>query len=338
MVAAPSGAPPSWGDTSRVETVFPQAFAAPAAFWDPERGERVLTERFEVGMLPIPTGRLAIHDPGYDTAPDALDRSVMPGLYRVDRILRSWTAPDGKVRLRSITAAVRISFGGGEAELHVPVRSSDGNSALVFGVDSGLISIFDRSLLRTLAGKALLDTVPDDLPDRSGELPPAAIVAGPGGTSLLMCQAGKGDGAYRAWWGLDADDDAVELIVDFGELTYSRWRTVEFPSSALLDSANRLRLALAGSGLEYEPVPFESFGIPPPPLMSDDLVAFSRPAGQLLELRLLDGAGTVIGSPGHVQLFPGPWLEVLERELVQRASTVRVRIHEGNVPLEPLEG
>jgi hypothetical protein len=155
---------------------------------------------------------------------------------------------------------------------------------------------------------------------------------------VFICQSGKGDGGYVAWWGIDGDDDAVELIVDFGELTYSQWRTVEFPASAILGSANRLRLALAGSGLEYEPVPFASLGIPPPPTMSEDLVALQRPAGQLLELRLLDAAGEEIGNPGHVQLFPGPWLEILERALVGRASTARVRIHEGNAPLEPLEG
>jgi hypothetical protein len=319
-----------------VEPVFGPAFGGPASFWDPEDEERVETEPLSVGQLTLPTGRLAIHDPGYEFAPDALDRSVSPGTYAVDRVLRSWTGPDGNVVARAITAAVRVSFGGGEVRGFVPVRSSDGQRELVFGVDSGLISIFDRLVMRTLAGTALLDAVPDSEPETSEGLPPAGIVAGPGGVSVFMCQAGKGDGAYRAWWGLDAADEAVELIVDFGELVYSRWRTIEFPASALLGSAKRLRLALAGSGLEYEPVPFASLGIPPPPTMSEDLIALRRPAGQLLEVRLLDDGGTMIGNPGHAQLVPGPWFEILERELVERASMVRIRIHEGSIPLEPL--
>jgi hypothetical protein len=41
-----------------VDTVVPLAIAAPAAFWDPERQERVVTERLEIGALPLPTGRL----------------------------------------------------------------------------------------------------------------------------------------------------------------------------------------------------------------------------------------------------------------------------------------
>jgi hypothetical protein len=320
-----------------MEPVFRPAFAAPAAFWDPERQERVLTEPFAVGALAIPTGRLAIHDPGYEFAPEALDRAIPPGIYPVDLALRSWIGPDGTLVTRAITAAARVSISGGAADRYVPVRSSDGTRELVFGVDSGLISVFDRSLLSRLAGKAILDVVPENVPDAAPGRPHAQVVSTPEGGSVFLCQAGKGDGAYRAWWGLDADDEAVELIVDFGELGYSRWRTVEFPAAALLGSAARLRLALAGSGLEYEPVPFASLGIPPPPTMSENLVALSRPAGQLLELRLLDDAGTDIGNPGHVQLFPGPWFEILERELVERASIVRVRIHEGSVPLELLE-
>lgn len=321
-----------------MEPVFRNAFHGPAVFWDPEEEERVETETHSVGQLTLPTGRLAVHDPGYEFAPDALDHSVSPGGYPIELALRSWTRPDGTVVPRAVTAAVRVSFGGGEVRRFAPVRSSDGRRELVFGVDSGLIAIFDRSLLKTLAGIALLDAIPDDKPEASSGLPPAGMVAGPGGASVFMCQAGKGDGAYRAWWGLDEDDAAAELIVDFGELWFSRWRTVEFPANVLLSSAKRLQLALAGSGLEYEPVPFASLGIPPPPTMSEDLVALQRPAGQLLELRLLDDAGTVIGNPGHAQLFPGPWFEILERKLVERASMVRVRIHEGNVPLEPLEG
>jgi hypothetical protein len=320
-----------------VDVVFRSIFAGPASFWDPEEEERVLTEPWLLGTLALPTGRLAIHDPGYEFAPDALDRSAAPGTYPVDLALRSWIGPDGLLVERAITAAARLSFGGGVARAFVPVRSSDGQRELVFGVDSGLISVFDRSLLGSLGGKALLDSLPDDVPRSEPDRPPAQISSMPDGQRLFVCQAGKGDGAYRAWWGLDADGEAVEVIVDFGELEYSRWRTVEFPASVLLASAARLRLALAGSGLELVPVPFESIGIPLLPPMNGPIVALRRVAGQHLELRLFDEDGTLIGSPGHGQLIPGPWFEFLERAMVERAATVRIRIHDGTSPLELLE-
>jgi hypothetical protein len=262
---------------------------------------------------------------------------VAPGTYPVDLALRSWIGPDGTLVPRAITAAVRLSVGGGDAREFAPVRSADGQRELVFGVDSGLISVFDRSLLPTLAGKAILDTMPEDVPRSEADRPPAQIWAMPGGEKVVVCQAGKGDGAYRAWWGLGEDGEAVELIVDFGELAYSRWRTIELPAGVLLTSAKRLQIALAGSGLELEPVAFDSIGIPILPSMTGPFVTLRRRAGQHLELRLLDDEGAVIGSPGHAQSVPGPWFEILERELVERASMVRIRIHEGTSPLELLE-
>ena len=320
-----------------MDSVFRSVFAGPASFWDPEDEERVLTEPRMLGTLRFPTGRLAIHDPGYEFAPDALDRSMPAGTYPVDLALRSWIGPEGMLVPSAINAAVRVSFGGREAREFIPVRSSDGQRELVFGVDSGLISVFDRALLRTLAGKAIIDTLPDDVPRSEPDRPPSQLWTMPGGEQIFVCQAGKGDGAYRAWWGLDAHGEAVELIVDFGELAYSRWRTVEFPASVLLASTKRLRLALAGSGLELEPVAFDSIGIPVLPSMTGPFVTLRRPAGQHLELRLLNADGATIGSPGHAQLVPGPWFEILERELVERASMVRIRIHEGMSPLELLE-
>ena len=320
-----------------MESVFRSVFAGPASFWDPEAEARVLTEPRRLGALTFPTGRLAVHDPGYEFEPEALDRSLPAGTHLVDLGLRSWIGPDGSVATRAMNAAVRVSVGGREVSEFVPVRSSDGQRELVFGVDSGLIAVFDRALLRTLAGRAILDTMPDDVPHSAPGQPPSELWTTPGGEQLFVCQAGMGDGAYRAWWGLDPDGEAVELIVDFGELAYSRWHTVELPASVLLGSAARLRLALAGSGLELVPVPFESIGIPMLPTMTGPIVALRRPAGQALELRLLDDDGTLIGSPGHAQQFPGPWFEILEREMVERASTVRIRIHDGTSPLEPLE-
>jgi hypothetical protein len=68
--------------------------------------------------------------------------------------------------------------------------------------------------------------------------------------------------------------------------------------------------------------------------MSKELLALRRPAGPTWELRLLDAAGAPAGNPGFVQLYPGPAFEVFERSQVESAATVRVRIHEGTVPLE----
>jgi hypothetical protein len=319
-----------------IEPVLARIFAGAAAFRDPELEHRVLTEPAHVGMLRVATGNLAIHDPGYEFAPDPLDRTVLPGIYPVDLALRSWTASDGTLTPAAIIAAARVSIGTGAVRELRPVRSPDGRRELVFGVDSGLISIFDRSLLEDLAGIAILDAVPGSAPDRPATEPHAHIAPGPRGSSVFVCQAGMGDGGYRAWWGVDAEDETVALIMDFGLLEYSLWRTVEFAAAALLGSGARLRLATAGTGLELEPVPFASTGLDGPPGMTGNLVALRRPPGPYWEFRLLDSDGTLIGSPGLGQLIPGPWFELFDRAQVERASTVTVRIREGTAPLEPL--
>lgn len=62
---------------------FRRAFDGPALFWDPEREEGIVTEPFEVGTLELPTGRLAIHDPGYEFAPEPLDRDIPAGAHHI---------------------------------------------------------------------------------------------------------------------------------------------------------------------------------------------------------------------------------------------------------------
>jgi hypothetical protein len=320
-----------------MQAVFKRAFAGPAAFWDPESEERYVTESEAVGAIELPTGHLAIHDPGYGFAPDPLDRDAPPGEHGVDFVLRSWTADDGTVTPRAMIAAVRVDLRPGRPERYVPVHSALHDRDLDIGVDSGLVSIFDRALLRELAGAAILDAVPDCAPEGTLGNPTAHIEAAPGGGSLFTCQAGMGDGSYRAWWGLDGNDDALELIVDFGVLSHSLWRTVEIPAGALLGSAARLRLALLGTGVELEPVPFDSIPIPYPWASEATAVAFRRPAGPLWEFRLYEADGTLVGSPGLGQMVPGPWFEVFDRSQIERAEILRVRIHEGNRPDEPLE-
>jgi hypothetical protein len=322
-----------------MESVFGPAFDRPATFRDPERGQLVLTRPFGVGAIDVPSGRLAIQDPAVELTPDTLDRTIPPGAYPVDLALRSWTAEDGAIIEGALIAAARIAIRSRPAVRFVPVRASAGLTELAVDVDSRLISVFDRSSLAALAGTSILDAVGASAPEWRPDVPFAYIVAAPGGGTIFVCESGKGDGRYRAWWGLAGDDEIVELVVDFGELEYSLWRTVEFPASAILGSAARLRLALAGTGLELEPVPAESLGIPIPPGTAGSpgtggrYVALRRPAGPRWELRLLDASGALVGSPGQAQLIPGPWFEVFERVLVERASTVRVRIHGGRAPL-----
>src|SRR6266540_2168142 len=118
-----------------MEPVFRLAFDRPAAFWDPEREERVLTEPRSVGVLGLPTGCLAIHDPGYEFAPDRLDRDVPRGAHVVDLVVRSWRGDDGTVVAAALTAAVRIRVRPGEARQLVPVRTSVGDRELSIGVD-----------------------------------------------------------------------------------------------------------------------------------------------------------------------------------------------------------
>jgi hypothetical protein len=315
---------------------FVRAFGTPAVFWDGEAGHRVATEPRPVGEMDLPTGRIAVHDPGYEFAPARLDRDVPPGRYPVDVALRSWTAPDGTERLASIIAAARLRFADEPAASHVPVRSATGgDEPAVFGVDSGLISLFDRSLLERLGGAAILDAVPATADQIPPEAMQARIVPAPGLTSVFVCQAGKGDGAYLAWWGLDDEGAAVELVVDFGELVENAWRVVELPAEVFRGGPARLKLALAGTGVELEPVPVASIGHPVAWAAPEAIRAFRRPPGPLWEFTMLDSEGAWVGSPGLTQMVPGPWFELFELEKLERAATIRIRIHEGTRALKP---
>jgi hypothetical protein len=320
-----------------MQAVFERAFAGPAAFWDSESEERYVTETQAAGELELTTGRLAIHDPAFGFVPDPLDRDAPPGAHGVDLVLRSWTADGGTVTPRAMIAAVRVRLRPGRPERFEPVQSALRNARLDIGVDSGLVSIFDRGLLPEIAGAPIIDAILGCAPEGTPGNPTAHVAPAPGGGSLFTCQAGMGDGSYRAWWGLDGDDDAVELIVDFGLLSHSLWRTVEIPAAALLGSGARLRLALLGTGVELEPVSFDSIRIPFPGASEATVAVFRRPAGPLWEFKLYEANGTLVGGPGHGQVVPGPWFEVFGRALIERAATLRIQIHEGNAPDEPLD-
>jgi len=63
--------------------------------------------------------------------------------------------------------------------------------------------------------------------------------------------------------------------------------------------------------------------------------AFRRPAGPTWEFTMLDADGAWVGGPGLTQLVPGPWFELFDIEKLERAATIRIRIHEGTRALGP---
>jgi len=192
--------------------------------------------------------------------------------------------------------------------------------------------VFDRALLERLGGAAVLDAVPATADQIPPDAMQARIVPAPGLTSVFVCQAGKGDGAYLGWWGLGDDGSLVELVVDFGELVESEWRVVELPADVFRGGPARVKLALAGTGVQLEPVPVESIGMPIHWAAPEEVQAFRRPAGSRWHLSLLDADGAWIGGSGLTQLFPGPEFEWIKKEELERAATVRIRIHEGTRP------
>jgi hypothetical protein len=162
---------------------FRRVFDGPGVFWDPEREERVVTEPRALGTLELPTGRLAIHDPGYEFAPDPLDRDAPPGGHAVDLALRSWTSEDGVVTPPLLIAAVRVALRPGRPERFVAVRSALRGQDLSIGVDSGLVAVFDRALLPTLGGAAILDAMPQTSTGSNVGSPNANIVPAAVGAS-----------------------------------------------------------------------------------------------------------------------------------------------------------
>lgn len=166
----------------------------------PNDAETARTEVSSVGTLVTRSGALAVIDFGYDND-DArpLARTVRPGSYPVERVVAF-----GR------NAAVRVRFSDAEPVDWHPASLPD--SGHVIGVDAGCVCIVDYVGYASMSRrhKAAADSA------YMAEYRPAAMVFPlPSGDVGVVADSGYGDGSYPVFWGVDAQGEVVQLVVDF---------------------------------------------------------------------------------------------------------------------------
>jgi hypothetical protein len=329
-----------------VHTDFARAFTDGSTFWDPDRQVTLVAEVLAVGELSLPTGVIVVVDPwslieGLD--PDALGRRAPAGRWRAD-VARANLATDGGV-VPGEVAAMRLRFSDAGTVRWEAALTNDAGEPLGFGVDGGRISVLDRSVLDRAVCESIAEAAGAD--DRT----PASIVRVPARETaeLFISDSGMGDGAYPAWWGIDASGAVTELIVDFGILLRSTASTVRVPAALLAEEGHVLtpELLVAGAGIEV----MDPADVPGP--WSWDYSAFpehnrpqyERPAIGLAlrvqgayDLTLLDGADEPVGvNPA----MTGPFEDGSKVEFwaddprLRLAQTLELKVFTGNVPLGP---
>lgn len=171
---------------------------------DPRDGGTTGVEVVRAGTLVTSSGALAVLDFGYgNDLARPLARTVAPGAHPVE-LLTAF----GR------NAAVRVRFSDVPAVRWAPANLP--GSGHVFGVDAGCICIVDYPAYAAMSRR-----------DKEASFERFTATGRPisefglGADDVgVACDSGFGDGSYPAYWGLDADDQVVELVVDF--LTLAR--------------------------------------------------------------------------------------------------------------------
>jgi hypothetical protein len=190
----------------------------------------------DVGMLPVPTGRLVTCDPFFCAGAEPLAESVDPGCYLV-RLHRLVVPGWG----RRVGAAELVVRSGGVVASFRQACFALGANARYF-VHSGLGSFMDERVRVEFAGR--LARFYRDFPEGNyyGDVlesefkatcdePADPFDAGyrdmhayseAGHARVAMFSSGLGDGTYESHWGLGEDGEVVSLFTNFLVLSRTR--------------------------------------------------------------------------------------------------------------------
>ena len=155
----------------------------------------------DVGSMSIPSGVLVAGDFGYDShLLTAMVRRVPPGRYPVQVAITF-----GR------NTALRIKVSDREVVSWHPADDAGGGH--VMGVDAGNIALLDAAGLVSLTVRRK-ESLYDDWA-RSEDHPATQLLALAPAHDGVIAASGFGDGAYPAYWGLDAEGEPAVLLVDF---------------------------------------------------------------------------------------------------------------------------
>ncbi|WP_226662102.1 DUF4241 domain-containing protein [Microbulbifer aggregans] len=164
----------------------------------PDLGEGI-AKLEQIGKLRVTSGILGILDFGYDIYDfEPLQKKIKPGDYPVET-----------VTIYNRVAGLRVKFSQSEK----PVKWYAANTPScngVYGVDAGNLAIFDVSSLLSLnhlgKEKIFYEWYQSGKPD---------LLSMTDKEDCVISPSGFGDGAYGAFWGVNQQDEAVSLYIDF---------------------------------------------------------------------------------------------------------------------------
>ena len=344
LVAACSG-DPSGGSTGPPgglgHTDFTRAFTEGARFWDPEDRKTYEIDVLEVGHLALPTGSMIVHDPltlHPKLKPAPLRGSAPRGRWPAELSIAREVTPGGLGS--GVVASARVRFSQAPAVKWSAAAEEDGEP-FHFGVDAGRIAVFDRAALeRAPSYEAVTAAAEKVAMDRTGE-----VLRLPGGGHMLVSDAGYGDGAYPAWWGMDQSGAKVELVVEFDVLVRNRWSEVDVPMGLLRKPGRVMTPSLSRAGVSLEVVPPDdlpsvgrrSAAPARPPVGLAVRTRGRRSAGS--ELMLVNSSGQPVGlNPGLIHPESRDFEELhywADDPRLKQASVLRIRVFEGLEPLGP---
>jgi hypothetical protein len=183
-------------------------------------GERIGSDKIDVRMLPLQfharTGALAVCDPGRPETWHVLERSIGTGAFRV---MLSIARPDEDAGAApgERLAAVVIHVGRPPiarwtvAQLRGEVRPASHDVVPRTPITSGWLALLD-------AGDGSPGVIA--LPPPNGVLPIEVPLTDGRRALALPC----GNGAFAAYWALDADDKPICVVIDFNAFTSKAWR------------------------------------------------------------------------------------------------------------------
>ena len=198
-------------------------------------------ERLDAGSLPLPAGRVAVMDPLVNPDRPPLARAVPPGTHPVTLIVTpsQWRVALAVLRLEPQTP-VRFELAtllGQDPATLAP------DEFFGFPVDAGMAAFASDDYGDAIARRIAREQVDDPGFEYFNTSPEHAVVFGldydqafadrpipEERVRAILFSSGWGDGVYPAWWGLDADDRAVALVIDFfvleggeGWSAFDRW-------------------------------------------------------------------------------------------------------------------
>lgn len=155
-----------------------------------------------VGMLNVTTGILVVGDFAYDPSVlSAVGQRVPPGNYPTDVAI-----------VFGRNAAMRVCFSDQNVVKWHPADMGD-EGGHVIGVDAGNAAIMDAAAILTVNARDKERTF--DRYTYAEERPRSLMLSLVGTNDTVVADSGWGDGGYPVYWGVDANQKPVVLLVDF---------------------------------------------------------------------------------------------------------------------------